>query len=184
MRFLIGEGLFVAALDLPPGGGFVGRDGRRNGLVGMDAHSLEQDVGESFLALLFGIARCLALESLHFLGRFGIVLADQFFAVVFFEALEVDGGGLEHVEEQPGFFVGDAVVENGVADFHQGQLNGMGVFERRQLQGEFAGFGAGVAALMLLGLGVVIAVIVTAHGGRSAADAIGFNVAALGNIGW
>src|SRR5579884_3674295 len=95
--------------------------------------------------------------------------------------LEIDAGGLQHVKEQASFLVGNTVGENGVTDFHESQLDGVRVFERRQLQREFAGFRAGVTFYVGAEAVVEVAKRVASHGGRGATDAVVFGMATLGN---
>src|SRR5205085_10881034 len=51
------------------------------------------------------------------------------------DALEVGGGDLERIEEQSRALQLDAIFEQGAADFHHRDLDGIRVLERRQRAG-------------------------------------------------
>jgi hypothetical protein len=93
-------------------------------------------------------------------------------------AMEVGAGGLEGIEKKAGGFVFDLVGEEQAHDFHESDLDGVGVFEDGQ--GERAWAAAGAVGSEADAL-VVIALVketeaIAAKGGRSALDAVDFDV--------
>jgi hypothetical protein len=111
-------------------------------------------------------------------------------------AVEVGAGGLEGIEEQAGGFVFDLAGEEQAHDFHESDLDGVSIFEDRQDEGGgsflqaavWVGAGAGVIggkadALVMIAL-VKETEAIAAEGGRSALDAVDFDVlAAIGISG-
>ncbi len=75
--------------------------------------------------------------------------------------LEVGAGGLEGVEKESGAAFAEASVEQAVDGLHEGDLNGVGVFENRELHevsgGEGVALETSAGAFALAGLVVEIA---------------------------
>ena len=101
-------------------------------------------------------------------------------------AMDVSAGGLEGIEKKAGGFVFDLAGEEQAHDFHESDLDGVGVFEDGQ--GERAWAAAGAVGSEADAL-VVIALVketeaIAAERGRSALDAVDFDVlAAIGISG-
>ena len=93
---------------------------------------------------------------------------------------EVAAGGLQGVEKKAGSFVIDLIGEQHAHDLHEGNLDGIGVFEDREHEGGGAAAGAGFIcgepdALVVKAL-VKETETVAAEGGRSALHAVDFDV--------
>jgi hypothetical protein len=96
---------------------------------------------------------------------------------------EVGAGGLESVEDESGVAVIDAAVEEGFDGFHDGDLNGVGIFEKRELEGVqaregLAGIATGVGAATTLGLIVEVAETTVFERGTAAGCSVGLDVLA------
>jgi hypothetical protein len=90
-------------------------------------------------------------------------------------AFQVGAGGLEAVEHGDGFLDFDLVVVEGLEDVADGDLDAIGGLDRSDLAGDRWGTG---------GLVVVIAKDAIAQRRRAAANAVGADVLAPGDMGW
>jgi len=91
---------------------------------------------------------------------------------------EVEGGGLEGVEEEPGGFGVELAGEDEAHDLHEGDLDGIGVLEDGHGETEWGG-GRGVQGNVLaLPFFVKETVAALAQSGGAALGAIGFDVGA------
>src|SRR5579872_214557 len=91
---------------------------------------------------------------------------------------EIGAGGLQGIKKEAGSFVLDLLGDEQAHDLHEGNLNGVGVFEQRQDEGSAAATGArGVQtdAFLLVAL-VEETETVAAQRGRSALGAIDFEM--------
>jgi hypothetical protein len=143
-----------------------------------DAKGGQQEAGETVFVLEI-------FRLFHHLGDgIGIVLLQKFCLGLDVHVFEIVGGGLESVEEQASFFVGDGVGENGLDDLHQGELDGVGVLEQGQGDGEtFAGITAS-GAMLAAELRVEMAERFAVQRGRAKAQAVKFRVTTLRDIRW
>jgi len=91
---------------------------------------------------------------------------------------QVATGGLQGVEQEAGGFVVDLLGDEQANDLHEGDLNGVGVFENREDEGRNAAAGAVGAEFdpLVLKAFVEKAEAVAAQGGRSALSAVDFEV--------
>lgn len=94
---------------------------------------------------------------------------------------EVGAGGLESVEDEPGVAMIDAAVEEGFDGFHDGDLDGVGIFEKGELEGVLAreglaGIATGVGATTTLGLVVEVAETTVFERGTAAEFSVGLDV--------
>ena len=81
------------------------------------------------------------------------------------EVLDVGGGGLQGVEKERGLPAVDTISEESVGDVHDGDLDGIGVFEERKLEG-LGGRVIGLDTETALALrGVEVAVVGILQGG-------------------
>jgi hypothetical protein len=99
------------------------------------------------------------------------------------EVLQVAAGGLQGVEEQASGLVVDAAGEQQARDLHQGKLDGVGVFEWRQVeQGDGGAFSRIAKAVSLAPLIVEVTELLGAQGGRAELVAIDLDVLAAGEL--
>ena len=91
---------------------------------------------------------------------------------------EVAAGGLQGIEKEAGGFVVDLLGDEKAHDLHEGDLDGVGVFEDGQDEGGNAATGAVGAELdaFVLKAFVEITEAVAAQGGRSALGTVDFEV--------
>lgn len=141
----------------------------------------DQNSGRCFCQLRFLIgvgdgAEC--IEEFVELGVAGLQ-AGSFEGSVF----EIGTGGLESVEDESGVAMIDAAVEEGFDGFHDGDLDGIGVFEQGEFEGVFAreglaGIATGVGAKTALGLVVEVAETTVFERGTAAEFSVGLDVLA------
>ena len=129
--------------------------------------------------LLFGVGDG-AEEGKHFVDpRFGGLRGVGFEGSVF----EIGTRGLESVEDESGVAMIDAAIEEGFDGFHDGDLNGVGIFEKGELVGVLAaeglaGIATGIGAATALGLVVEIAETPVFERGTAAELSVGLDVLA------
>jgi len=104
-----------------------------------------------------------------------------------FGAGEVAGSGLERVEQQGGGLMFDGAVEQQAHDVHEGDLDGVGVFEDGQYEGH-----SGTAAAGLVGIGldpVLLPLVMektlafVLECGRAAESSVDFDVLTTSDVG-
>ena len=110
----------------------------------------------------------------------GVARVEDDFVDVRFEVghAQVGAGGLQGVEQEAGGFVVELLGDEQAHDLHEGDLNGVGVFEDGEDEGGNAATGAvgGEFDLLVLKAFVEEAETVAAQGGRSALSAVDFEV--------
>ena len=91
---------------------------------------------------------------------------------------QVGAGGLQGVEQEAGGFVVDLLGDEQAHDLHEGDLNGVGVFEDGEDEGGDAAAGAVGAEFDVFVLKTFVeeTETVAAQGGRSALGAVDFEV--------
>jgi len=105
------------------------------------------------------------------------------------EVTNVGAGELERVDEKSGAFVVDAAVENGLHDFLNADLNGVGIFEHRKIESGVAFHGDWsadviVAAAARTRFVMPVAIIGVTHGNCIANLTIGKNMGAMSQFIW
>ncbi len=123
--------------------------------------------GDQTFVLIFGVVQGIAVDVVE--------VGDDFAAIVGFEfcELEIGRGDLQGVEHAAGSFSVDAVGEDAVGNLHDGELHGVGVFERRDVRNLA---GVEFVDVVLVPLAVEVAVLAAFECGGAALDTVEFDL--------
>jgi hypothetical protein len=112
---------------------------------------------------------------------------DQFRTGFEVDVTEIGGSGLERIKKERGSFVFEVSGDEHFHDLEEGELDGIGVFENREFEGQE--FGSAASSVGVGGVGDVFGFFVketeasVAKSGTSALGAVDFEMAAAGDDG-